>query len=98
MLVESERSLHALRSAARVVALNAATPNRWDFEGMSDVDVELISDSGWKRFLCSLSVADASAFNVVRSGAVWNPSKRYAGSHRLSSVLSQPVFSQTFVC
>ena len=76
--VNTPKGLHALRVVARITALNAATPVRFDYEGMPDVDIEASSSPRWKKFLAGLPPQDISAVNIYRGGAVWTPSRRFA--------------------
>lgn len=70
---------HALRVAGRVQCLKSVNASRHDAEGKEEVDVEVLSDKRWKRWVRSLSTEKATALRVWRGGAVLTPTRRFFG-------------------
>ena len=67
---------HALRVAARVLALAKVQRSRFDSEGVEQVDLE-VQSSLWKRWCRSLSPPDLTALKVWRGGAVKTHTRRW---------------------
>jgi len=73
---------HTCRVFARKAALQKCSPARHGVEGMDDVDVEVLSDSRWKKWQAQLSEDQRHALRHWRAGVVAAPSRQQSMSHR----------------
>ena len=68
---------HALRVRARKLLMSQVKLNRFDAEGIDQVDLDIPSHKQWKTFLKTLTPDHLTTLTVWRSGAVWTPTRRF---------------------
>lgn len=76
---DSAAAQHALRVICRIRALSHASPSRWDYQGIDDVDVEASSSKLWKDFVKKLSGPQRTALTIYRGGATSTQTRRRDG-------------------
>ena len=67
---------HALRLRARLILLHQVSRNRFDSEGIENIDLQCTSRQAWSKWVKSLCPADTTALCVWKSGAIWTPTRR----------------------
>ena len=73
---------HTLRMVARALALDSVNRNRWDSEGIDDVDLWVQADPAWTRWKASLSPTHRTFLRIWRGGAVKTRSRRWYHSRQ----------------
>ena len=68
---------HALRLRARRILLHQVSRNRFDSEGIENIDLPCTSRQAWSKWVKSLCPADTTALCVWKSGAIWTPTRRF---------------------
>lgn len=68
---------HAVRVAARWVALRLARPSRQDYEELLSADLGALAAPAWKRWKRSLSTQDRGLLAMWRGGGAPSPTRRW---------------------
>ena len=68
---------HLLRLAARILVLQSVNTNRYDTEGIENVDVQVQSHYYWRKWLTTLNDNERLRLTIYRGGASWTPTRRH---------------------
>ena len=60
--------------------LSKANKNRFDAEGLQDVDIDANSHPKWNKWIKSLTGEQKGALDVYRGGAIWTQTRRFRWS------------------
>ena len=75
-IVDSGAGMHCLRQICRYRAVSRCSRQRYDAEGLDNIDLEANNSRQWKAWTDSLSPMNSSLLRVFRGGAVSSPTRR----------------------